>query len=49
MAAWIDLDHGNEWLAAWREGVANEAKAEAERWVDVFIDCALIFVPLHRT
>lgn len=29
--------------------MANEAKAEAERRVDVFIDCALVLVPLHRT
>ena len=46
---WVELDHGDECLGAWRERVANEADVEAKRRINLFIHCVFIFRALHRS
>ena len=39
---WVHLNHRDEWLGAWREGVANHSDVEANRWVNVLVQSILI-------
>ena len=42
------LNHGDEWLRAWCEGMANQSDSQASRRIHLDVSLILVLVGLHR-